>query len=485
MLDSVRVRMTVWYVGVLAFLLITLSIGPYLLLRKEVYEKTDLLLKSVCSAMLSLMRQGLGENKLDELASRDAMEALNYPDYCLAIFDDQGHLLAENPAGSSPHMSIQADALRIDGTHDPYTVRASGGGGELRRVVVVRAKLGTAGRSYLVAASRPLAPVLEEADADQRILLIAVPLGLLLAGIGGWFLARKSLAPVLVMSKQAHRIGAENLDERLPVVNPHDELGQLASTFKSLLSRLSSAFSLQRQFMADASHELRTPVSVIRTTTSVTLEKEPRHEEEYRGALVIIDEQVRRLTRIVEDMFRLARADAGSLTLQQRPFYLDELLAEVVRAASVLGAPKEIIVKLPPLAESLCYGDEYLLRQMISNLLDNAVKFTPRGGAVTLDVGRKNGSYMVSVTDTGPGIPREAQARVFERFFRLEKTNSTVGGANNTGAGAGLGLSIARSIAEAHGGSLSLQRSDSNGSTFVAVLPVKPSTFETKTKSAQ
>jgi two-component system, OmpR family, sensor kinase len=310
---------------------------------------------------------------------------------------------------------------------------------------------------------------------DRRLLAIVVLAGLLLAGFGGWFLARKSLAPVLAMSEQAHRIGAENLDQRLPVGNPRDELGKLANTFNNLLSRLSAAFSFQRQFMADASHELRTPVSVIRTATSVTLEKEQRSEEEYRGALVIIDEQVRRLTRIVEDMFRLARADAGCLTLRRQSFYLDELLAETARAARVLGASRKIGVRLDPLPECPCNGDEDLLRQMISNLLDNAVKFTPPGGNVTLNLDRRNGSYIISVSDTGPGIPTDAQARVFERFFRVEKTEAKATCLGGLGSGAGLGLSIAKSIAEAHGGSLNLEGSNANGTTFTINLPATSS----------
>jgi signal transduction histidine kinase len=207
---------------------------------------------------------------------------------------------------------------------------------------------------------------------------------------------------------------------------------------------------------------------------------EHRREEEYRSALAIIDEQVTRLARIVEDMFRLARADAGGLTLQEGPFYLDELLGETARAASVLAFSKEIVVELPPMPESLFYGDEGLLRQMISNLLDNAVKFTPRGGTVTLNLELKNGSYLVSVSDTGPGIQKELQVRVFERFFRIQKVDPRSNGVNSTGAGAGLGLSIARSIAEAHRGTLSLQSSDSTGTTFVAILPIRTSNTENK-----
>jgi len=479
MFDSVRVRLTLWHVTVLALLLGTLSAGLYALLRQNFFDRADGILKSVCSATVSILGKELSESGLDELAARDAVKTLNFTDHTLAIFDARGDLLAEKPAGASERIAPPRGDLLPDGDVYLATIRATGGEGELRRVAALRVTLQPVGRTYIIVTSRSLTPLLGELDTDRLILSIAVPLGLLLAGLGGWFLARKSLSPVLAMSEQAHRIGAENLDQRLPVINARDELGRLAGTFNDLLSRLSAAFGVQRQFMADASHELRTPVSVIRTATSVTLEKERRNEEEYRGALAIIDAQSRRLTRIVDDMFKLARADAGRLTLNQHAFYLDELLGEMGRAAAVLGAPKSIDVHLPPLPESPCYGDEDLLRQMISNLLDNAVKYTPRGGSVTLDLQQSEGSYCVSVSDTGVGIPLDAQPHVFERFFRVDKADlRTEGNGGGTGAGAGLGLAIARSIAEAHGGSLNLERSDASGSKFVAILPAKPGAAE-------
>src|SRR5262249_28390613 len=153
-----------------------------------------------------------------------------------------------------------------------------------------------------------------------------IPVALVMAGLGGWFLARRSLQPVTAMSVRAQRIGAENLDERLPIGNPRDELGRLAAAFNDLLARLGNSFSQQGQFMADASHELRTPLSVIRTASAVTLEREDREKSEYREALDIIEHQARRLSRIVDDMFVLARADAGHPSLQVTNFYLDELV---------------------------------------------------------------------------------------------------------------------------------------------------------------
>jgi signal transduction histidine kinase len=269
------------------------------------------------------------------------------------------------------------------------------------------------------------------------------------------------------MSERARRISAENLQERLPLVNPRDELGRLAAIFNELLTRLETSFIQQRRFMADASHELRTPLYVMRTATDVTLGREHREEHEYRDALKIASEQTHRLTRIVEDMFTLARADSGSRTLDETDFYLDELITEAGRAAGVLAASKGIRLNQSDLPEMLCHGDEGLLRQMLMNLLGNAIKHTPSGGEITISVDRENGQYLISVADTGTGIPVEAQPHVFERFFRADKARSRA----QDGGGAGLGLAIARWIAEAHKGRLELKHSDMTGSVFIASLP--------------
>ncbi|MDQ3919393.1 MAG: ATP-binding protein, partial [Acidobacteriota bacterium] len=340
-----------------------------------------------------------------------------------------------------------------------------------RRVGVRRVDVAASGKAYHVVISRSFNLVTREMASIRLTLYLAVPLALVVAGLGGWFLARRSLAPVAEMTERARRISAENLGERLPVVNPRDELGLLAETFNGLLRRLNSSFDLQRRFMADASHELRTPISVMRTATGVTLERDGREEGEYRDALKVVDEQAQRLTRIVEDMFTLARADTGRLAPRRERFRLDELLAETIRAAEVLGARKGLRVEAGRLEETPYVGDEGLLRQMILNLLDNAIKYTPPGGSVVATLERVPAGHAVSISDTGPGIPPEARAQIFERFYRVDKSRSRAD-SNGAGSGAGLGLSIARWIAEVHHGQLDLQLSGPTGSTFVATLPV-------------
>jgi heavy metal sensor kinase len=347
-------------------------------------------------------------------------------------------------------------------------------------VAARRVRTGASDPPYLIVVSQPLETITEELAMLGRVFMIAIPLALLLAGLGGFFLARKSLAPVVAMSEQARQISAENLERRLPVANPRDELGHLSFTFNELLARLDASFDLQRQFMADASHELRTPLSVMRTTTQVILERQWREENEYRNALAMIDDQTRRLARIVDDMFTLARADAGRRPLSRVAFYLDELIVETARAASVLAARKGVKVETKPSPEVRYYGDEHLLRQMLLNLLDNAIKHTPEGGRVSVSLNEGDSTCEVVVADTGEGIPVEAQPHIFDRFFRVDKARSradknTNGAANGSGGGAGLGLSIARWVAEAHGGTIRLVHSDPTGTVFAIALPLRRS----------
>jgi heavy metal sensor kinase len=299
--------------------------------------------------------------------------------------------------------------------------------------------------------------------------LVAIPLVLAVATIGGYALARKSLRPVLAMSNQAARIGATTLHERLPVVNERDELGRLATVFNDLLGRLDRSFHQQRQLMADASHELRTPVAVMCGEAELALSRADRSAEEYREALATIHGEGRRLRRIVDDLFLLARANADDQPLVLTELYLDELTGECVRAMQALAVRREIRLVYEPGGELPFRGDEALLKRLVMNLLDNAIKYTPAGGHVTVTAGRRGERYRVAVADTGPGVPAELRERIFERFYRAYPADSR-NGAADTG-GAGLGLPIARWVAEVHGGRLELARAGAGGSEFVVDLP--------------
>jgi len=470
MLDSVRLRLTFWYTGVLALVLILFSVGVYGLLARQLHRRLEGSLHTTLEGTARLLTLERLEGESEREAAHSALTEQYFPHQAVAIFDEKEQLLAEHtPPGSAPARLLvpwpQASTLPLFFTATEKQATAT----DAARVTMQRVVVVSPDTPYIIAVSQSLETVTEELELLWHIFAGAVPLALMVAGIGGWFLARKSLAPVVEMSDTAQRISVEHLAQRLPIANPRDELGQLAATFNALLARLEASFAQQRQFMADASHELRTPLAVMHTTADVTLQQPYREESEYREALAIIGQQTQRLTRLVVEMFTLAHADAGGRPLHLQAFYLDELLAETARAAHVLAARKNVAITTAFVPEALCYGDEELLRQMMLNLLDNAITHTPPDGQVQMTLALQDGQYRITVTDTGGGIPADAQAHIFERFYRADKARSHT--ATGHGSGAGLGLAIARWIAQAHNGALTLAHSDSTGSIFVAALP--------------
>jgi len=296
-------------------------------------------------------------------------------------------------------------------------------------------------------------------------------LALLIAGVGGYLLAKKSLAPVVSMGEQAAHIGAANLSDRIPVPQRNRELGRLAEIFNELLARLDKSFAEQKRFMADASHELRTPVAVICGESEVALSQQ-RAPDEYRESLDVVHDEGRRLTRMVEDLFTLARADSGDYPLTLTDFYLDESVNECVRSVRTLAAQKDLeVLYEAPNSEIPYRGDESVISRMLLNLLHNAIKYTPAHGRVEVALKQNCANFEISVSDTGEGIPDVARDRVFQRFFRVDKARSRSGFLN--GSGAGLGLSIAEWAAELHGGKIILDKTGTSGSTFVVFLPLQ------------
>jgi signal transduction histidine kinase len=296
-----------------------------------------------------------------------------------------------------------------------------------------------------------------------RAMSWGVAIALIAAAVGGWWIARQTLKPLTRMAEQAGRINERDPKERLAVPAAGDELGQLAVSFNGLLDRLASALDHQRQFMADASHELRTPVSVVRTAAQVTLSKADRSADEYRESLVIVGEQVNRLSRLVDAMFLLSRAEAHGVPLQREFLNLDDLLAESARGLRVLAGQRNVTVTTDGEQEVGLTGDAALLRQMIGNLLDNAIRHANVNGRVEACLARSVDGALLRITNDGPAIAAADRERIFERFVRL--------GASN---GAGLGLPIARWIAEAHGGTLRLEESSPGRTIFVVSLPADP-----------
>jgi heavy metal sensor kinase len=486
MFDSVRSRLTLWYTAVLALVLIILSLITYFIFWRSTVQRTDANLAELSDAFLVTLHAELADQSGPDSFKLAAQVAINehlFRDHFYAIADATGKVIvssqdvqAANPvpdsstAGLLSSRSFQ-EFLDASTHSDRLFGEIKGNKAGYRGLA---RHFSARGRNYTLIILQSLHPQQEMLEGVTSTFAWIIPIAILLASVGGYFLARKSLAPVVAMSSHAGRIGAANLHERLEVQNEKDELGHLARSFNNLLDRLSQSFERQQRFMADASHELRTPVAILRGESEVALSQQARSAEEYRESLGVLHQEAARLTRIVEDLFTLTRADAGQYPLQPSDFYLDELVGECVHSARTLALAKKISLNFEEASESPIHADESLLRRMILNLLDNAIKYTSEGGRVTVACCRTGAEYALSITDTGGGIPADLQPRIFERFFRADKARSR---AENDGGGAGLGLSISRWIAEAHHGRLELTRSDSIGSTFTAYLPVAPSPF--------
>jgi heavy metal sensor kinase len=466
MIDTVRARLTAWYVAVLAVTLILFELGVYAVLSQTLHNTVDEALTASIETTTTSLSNDIAEGQSPTEAARATVNELSTRQIAVAVFDVNGRLMASRDEDDDVRPQLPHDGAIPDA--EPRVYEADQDDDRVR-VGILRIRVRPDVDPFIVHVSAPLESVEEDLEDMRTMLLSSIPLVLLVAGGAGWFMARKSLRPVVLMADRAREIGATNLDQRLPIANARDELGRLASTFNELLSRISTAFTQQRQFMADASHELKTPLATIRAATDVTLQQPARNEEEYRDALRMIGDQAQRLSSIVEDMFTLARADAGHLPLRHTPFYLDELVVDVAAAATIRGSASNVRVRVSGATELACIGDEELIRRMVTNLVDNALRYSPAGESVEVALEQERDRARIRVTDRGEGIPVDAQPHIFERFYRADKARSRA----LAGGGAGLGLAIARWVAEAHGGTLTLFSSTATGTTFVAELPCR------------
>jgi heavy metal sensor kinase len=465
-IETVRTRLALWYVSVLAVILLLIGGLIYFLLARALYTRVDDSLQSVMQIAMTSLGNDLAEGQDTADAARSTAAELASPRQMLAIYDASGRLLAQE--GPDDPLTFALPALDTIAGEEVQllTVGEVKDRDDRHRLAVRRMTIPPTQTQYIVVAGHSLEPTDEELESLREILGYVVPIALVVAGVGGWFLARHSLSPVVAMAERARRIGVEDLTARLPVANRRDELGRLAETFNDLLGRLEASMIQQRQFMADASHELRTPVATARTAAAVALQQPQRDERDYREALAIVEQQAIRLSRIVDDMFTLARADAGNYPIQQTPMYLDEVVDEVVRATRVMAGARDITIESSGVASAAYTGDEELIRRLLGNLLDNAIRYAPGGSVVRADLTRVADTYSISISDRGPGIPTEIQPHIFERFYRGDAARR-----RSQSDGAGLGLALVRWIARVHGGDVSLSESSSSGTTFKVELP--------------
>jgi signal transduction histidine kinase len=447
-----RGRLTLWYTLALVVILLLFGADVLLVQNRLGIRRTDRDLDSVHETLTNLLREEIRENDSPQLAAIEARGALGALGDAIVVLDRDGAPLA-----------MQLNGLTLDqllpegGIAGVRTIQTASGDW---RVHVQPVTIDTVALTLVVA--RSLNDVAREQHEVREAMVVAIPLALLLAGIGGLWLASIGLRPITLMARRATSIPLTGLEDLGPAPRD-DELGQLSKAFNGLVARLRAALETQRQFMADASHELRTPVSVIRTASDVTLSRDHRDEGEYREALTMAGMQARRLSRLVDDMLVLARADAGAYPLRPVDLYLDDVIDDCRRAVGVLAADRNIAVTVSGAKDVSICGDEELLRRLLLNLMQNAVQHSPTGGSVSIDVCPNGSRVYVRVADSGPGIAEVDRARIFERFVQLDPSRRA--------EGTGLGLTIAKWIAEAHHGSLTLESSGAAGSTFCVDLP--------------
>jgi heavy metal sensor kinase len=450
---SLRTRLTLWYSLAIVVVLSLFAADLALVQERLGIRRIDRELTGVTTTLATVLSEELEERQNLAAAAEEARRTVAGLGQTVAIIDDRGAPVSATWNGLDLHGRWPAAA---DGPRS-WTLQMSSGAW---RVHTEPETLG--GTTVMLLVATPLTDVRRAQHEVQEALTVAIPIALLLAGGGGLWLAWIGLRPITEMAGRAARIPLTGLED-LGHTERTDELGQLARAFNDLVARLRAALQTQQQFMADASHELRTPVSVVRTAADVALSRRHRDEPDYRDTLGIVRDQSRRLSRLVEDMLVLARADAGGYRLRPVDLYLDEIVAECRRAVDVLADERGVTVTAAETPELPFRGDEDLLRQLVSNLLQNAVQHTPAGGSVSIAVCKEHDIVRIRVTDTGEGIVPADQARIFDRFVQLDASRRTTG--------TGLGLPIARWIAEAHGGTLVLETSGPQGSTFAVSLP--------------
>jgi heavy metal sensor kinase len=451
---SVRFRLTLWGVGVMIAVLGVYAAAVYAFVRDNSSRMLDERLHDDFDWASDMLAQRPDGNiaPYDETGEGDSP--------WLQVWSLAGELLYEtpearrNPVPSSHVLAEQAESedrvVTVPGVTPPYRVMSGG------------SRIG--GKPVVVQVARSEYTIWQDLQQLLSILLLGLPIAVGAAGIGGYILARRALAPVERMAERARSINAERLNDRLPVDNPADELGQLATVFNATLTRLESSFDQMRRFTADASHELRTPLTAMRSVGEVGL-RGRRDEAAYREIIGSMLEEVDRLSNLVDRLLTLSRADTGQAKLAIDIVDLPELAEEIAEQLDVLAEEKKQSIRVHCDPVPRWVGDRMVLRQALLNLVDNAIKYSPVDGRIEIHVSNSSAGTIIDVSDTGPGIPAELQSRIFDRFYRVDKARSRENG------GTGLGLSIAKWAVEVNGGQLTLEATDQGGSRFRIVLP--------------
>lgn len=458
---SIRFRLTAWYTAVLALSLVLFGTSSWVAVERVLFHAVDEVLEDRVEGVRKFMDNQIGSLSVEEIRDEFKEHSVLGPGGDLfQVCDAQGIWLYRSVSLEDAGVPIERpSALTRDGKQESRKVKDVSVRFLSRPVTVL-------GKSYTVQVAALTGEIEEGLVRFQAALLLLIPAVLAVAAAGGWWMSRRALAPVDEITETARSIGERSLSQRLPVRPTNDELERLSRTLNQMLERIEGAFQRVTQFTADASHELRTPIALMRTTAELALRKQ-RTDQEYRQALSEVLAESEQTTGLIENLLMLARADAGKAQFEQTPVDVAALLFDVGGQARKLAVQKNLEFRLDSLeSRPTVLADASALRRVLLILLDNAVKYTPAGGSVSLSATVTGSRLHIDVSDTGIGIGGEDLPHIFERFYRADKSRSRDSG------GSGLGLALAKWIADAHQAAITVQSAVNRGSTFRLDLPL-------------
>ncbi len=458
---SIGFRLSAWYFLVFACGIAAFSIAAWFAMRASLYHAIDEALEDRVRGVQTFMEKQISALSIPEIRDEFREHSVLGPGGDLfQVCDQTGQMLYRSIPLEANNVPVALPGSLNASRFETLTVQ-----GHMLRFY--SQGISVNGKAYTVQVAAPVDEALEALGRFRVILAFAAPLLLIAASAGGYWISRRALAPVDEISRAAQRISIENLTDRLQVPQTGDQLQRLSETLNEMLSRLEAAVRRITQFTADASHELRAPVSLIRTTAEVAVLKRDRPTGEYLEALDDILEEAERTSQVVDSLMLLARTDSGKETLDCVPVDACSIVRSAAEQGERLARNQgvEFAVDLPASPVHI-QADAEALRRALLILMDNAAKYTPRGGSVRVGLATRDGFAAASVADTGIGIDPGDIHRIFDRFWRADRARSREQG------GAGLGLSIAKWIVDMHSGSISAESELGKGSVFTIRVPL-------------